>query len=178
MCNGLTFCKGVALIPALLLWAALAVGQSASTNSQTQVQPGQSSIRTSPQNPTTPLGAPPVRSSAGSEPGSQNSPSTASQPGSSQSSPEPPANISVQSIQPAQTGADQAPVNTEVHAVLDTPLSTRTSRPGDRFTATVNDPVRGSNGAVIVPAGARLEGEVAEDEPLKSVRALRGRTQL
>lgn len=171
-------CKGLTFIAALLLWVPVASGQSASTNSQTQAQPGQNSIRTNPQNASTPLGASPAQNAPESQTSTQNSSSAASQPSSSQSSATPPANVGVQSIPPAPTGADQAPVNTEVHAVLDTPLSTRTSKPGDRFTATVADPVRGSNRAVIVPAGARLEGEVADDEQLKSIPGLRDRTEL
>lgn len=166
-------CKGFMFIAVLLLWLGAAAGQSASTNSQPQTQPSQNSTRTNPENPGTPLGAPPVQNSPGSQAGPQNLSTTASQ-----SSATPPPNINVQSIPPAPTGANQAPVNTELHAVLDTPLSTRTSRPGDRFTATVADPVRGSNGAVIVPAGARLEGEVAEGEQLKAIPGLKDRTQL
>lgn len=169
--------KRLTFIAVLLLWVA-AAGQSASSNSQTQTQPTQNSTRTNPENPGTPLGAPPAQNSDESKPGPKNSSNTASQPGSSQSSATPPASISVQSVPATPSGADEAPVNTEVHAVLDTPLSTRTSKPGDRFTATVTDPVRGSNGAVMVPAGARLEGEVAEGEQLKAVQALRDKTEL
>ena len=169
-------CKGLTFITVPLLCVVVATGQSASTNSQTQTQPTQNSTTTNPQNPNTPLGAPPLQNLPGSQaPSSQNSSSTTSQPSSS---PEPPANMSVQSVPAASAGADQAPVNTEFHAVLDTPLSTRTSKPGDRFTATVTDPVRGSNGTVIVPAGARLEGEVAESEQLKAIQALRDKTEL
>jgi hypothetical protein len=56
----------------------------------------------------------------------------------------------------------QLPPNTEMHAVLDTPLSTKTSKAGDRFSATVVDPVRGSNGSVAIPAGTRLNGEITD----------------
>lgn len=170
-------CKGLTFVAVLLLWVTGATGQSASSNSQAQTQPSQNSTRTNPQSPSTPLGASPDRNLPASQAPSAQSSSTAGQPGSSQPSATPPAN-SVQSVPGAPTGADEVPVNTEVHAVLDTPLSTRTSKPGDRFTATVTDPVRGSNGAVIVPAGARLEGEVAESEQLKAVQALRDKTQL
>ncbi len=52
--------------------------------------------------------------------------------------------------------------NTEMRAVLDTPLSTKTSKAGDRFSATVIDSVRGSNGNVAIPAGTRLQGEVTD----------------
>ena len=56
----------------------------------------------------------------------------------------------------------QVPANTEMHAVLDTPLSTKTSKAGDRFSATVVDSVRGSNGSVAIPAGTRLNGEITD----------------
>ncbi|MBI2677774.1 MAG: TrbI/VirB10 family protein [Candidatus Koribacter versatilis] len=51
----------------------------------------------------------------------------------------------------AQT-ARTLPAGSGIRATLDTPLSTRTSLPGDRFTATIDDPS--------LP-GARLYGEVA-----------------
>lgn len=74
--------------------------------------------------------------------------------------------------------ADQIAAGTELHATLDTPLSTKTSKPGDRFTATVADPVRGSNGGVVIPGGARVEGEVADAEEGKTLAALRGKGKL
>jgi hypothetical protein len=67
---------------------------------------------------------------------------------------------------------------TEIRAALDTPLSTRTSKPGDRFTASITDPVRANNSAVVIPGGARIEGEVAEAEEGKTVAALRGKSTL
>ena len=72
----------------------------------------------------------------------------------------------------------QVQAGTEIHAVLDTPLSTRTSKAGDRFTATISDPVRASDGSVVVPPGARIEGEIAEMPPGRSAPALRGKGQL
>src|SRR4051794_10953622 len=53
---------------------------------------------------------------------------------------------------------------TEIKAVLDTPLSTKTSKVGDRFTATVAQDVKGVNGSVGIPAGSKIEGEVSEVE--------------
>jgi hypothetical protein len=67
---------------------------------------------------------------------------------------------------------------TEIHATLDTPLSTRTSKPGDRFTATIASQVSAENGPVIIPEGARLEGEVAEAENDKALAALHDKVQL
>jgi hypothetical protein len=73
---------------------------------------------------------------------------------------------------------DEVGAGTEIHAALDTPLSSKISRPGDRFTATVSDPVRANNGAVVIPAGARVEGEVAESEDEKTLAALKDKPKL
>jgi hypothetical protein len=50
----------------------------------------------------------------------------------------------------------------EIRATLDTPLSTKTAKVGDRFTATVSTPVRDSSGYEIVPIGSKLNGQVSE----------------
>jgi hypothetical protein len=73
---------------------------------------------------------------------------------------------------------DEVGAGTEIHAALDTPLSSKTSKPGDRFTATISDSVRANNGAVVIPSGARVEGEVAESEDGKTLAALRGKGKL
>jgi hypothetical protein len=73
---------------------------------------------------------------------------------------------------------EQVAAGTEIHATLDTPLSTKTSKPGDRFTATTAQPVRGNNGNEVIPPGARIEGEVSEAEEGKAVAVLRGRGKL
>lgn len=73
---------------------------------------------------------------------------------------------------------DEVGAGTEIHAALDTPLSSKTSKGGDRFTATVSDPVRASNGAIVIPAGARVEGEVAESEDAKTLAALKDKPKL
>ena len=75
-----------------------------------------------------------------------------------------------QNIPAANTSViDEVGAGTEIHAALDTPLFSKTSKPGDRFTATVSDPVRANNGAVVIPAGARVEGEVAARERVVGV---------
>ena len=74
-------------------------------------------------------------------------------------------------------GSGEISVGTEIRATLDTPLSTKTSKPGDRFTATVTQPVQGSSG-VVIPTGARVEGEVAEAEEGKTLPSVRGRGKL
>src|SRR5438309_4114897 len=73
---------------------------------------------------------------------------------------------------------DEVGAGTEIHAALDTPLSSKTAKPGDRFTATVSDPVQANNGAVVIPAGARVEGEVAESEDEKTLAALKDKPKL
>ena len=73
---------------------------------------------------------------------------------------------------------DEVGAGTEIHAALDTPLSSKTSKPGDRFTATLSEPVRANNGAVVIPSGARVEGEVAESEDGRTVAALKDKPKL
>jgi hypothetical protein len=62
---------------------------------------------------------------------------------------------------------------TEVRATLDTPLSTKTSRVGDRFTATVSAPVRSAIGNVIIPAGSKLNGQVSDSDNEKLADAIK-----
>lgn len=79
--------------------------------------------------------------------------------------------------EPVANGRD-IPLGTEIRATLDTPLSTRISRPGDHFTATVQQPIRANNGEVVVPAETKIEGEVTQVEQGKLVPALRGKGHL
>src|SRR5512140_2103697 len=84
-----------------------------------------------------------------------------------------------QGVPPANAAViDELGAGTEIHAALDTPLSSKTSKPGDRFTATVSDPVRANNGADVIPAGARVEGEVAESDDEKTLAALKDKPKL
>lgn len=85
-----------------------------------------------------------------------------------------------QSDAPANPTAviDEVGAGTDIHATLDTPLSTRTSKAGDRFTSTVSDPVRANNGAVVLPAGARIEGEVEDAEEGKMMGTVRGKGKM
>jgi hypothetical protein len=77
------------------------------------------------------------------------------------------------------SGIGQVAAGTEIHATLDTPLSSKTSKPGDRFTATIADEVRGpDNGALVIPGGARVEGEVAEPDDNKAIASLHGKGTL
>ena len=52
------------------------------------------------------------------------------------------------------------PTGAQLTATLDQTLGTSTSKVGDTFTATVAQSLRASNGSVVVPAGARIEGRV------------------
>lgn len=70
------------------------------------------------------------------------------------------------------------PLGTKIRAVLDSPLSSRVSRVGDRFTATVVQPIRAVDGEVVVPAGSSIEGEVVGIEHGRLVPALRGKGHL
>ncbi len=94
-------------------------------------------------------------------------------PGSSQNSPNP----NVNNPNPTADGG-LIVAGTEIHATLDTPLSTRTSKPGDRFTATIASQVGADNGPVVIPEGARVEGEVAEAENNQALAALHDKVQL
>lgn len=59
-------------------------------------------------------------------------------------------------------GADrmEVPSGTTVTATLDQELTTKSSSRGDPVTATVTAPVSGGDGSVLIPAGAKLHGEV------------------
>ncbi|HET9281659.1 MAG TPA: hypothetical protein VFR24_06820 [Candidatus Angelobacter sp.] len=119
--------------------------------------------------------APPAQQSA---PPAQN-PGTANQPANQNPSVTSP-NLNPATAQTAPSPAivDQIAAGTEIRAMLDTPLSTRTSRPGDRFTATIAEPAFGNNGQVVIPTGARIEGEVAEAEDDKTLAALKDKNAL
>jgi len=75
-------------------------------------------------------------------------------------------------------GGLMVPAGTEMHATLDTPLSSKTSRVGDEFTATVNQPVISQNGVVAIPAGARVRGQVSNIEEGKVLASVRGKARL
>src|SRR5690348_5227945 len=70
----------------------------------------------------------------------------------------------------AQPSQLALPVGTAVKMKLETALSTRTNKPGDKFSGRVTEPVV-LNGRTIIPVGAALEGKVMRaDEP----RRIRG----
>jgi carbonic anhydrase/acetyltransferase-like protein (isoleucine patch superfamily) len=57
-----------------------------------------------------------------------------------------------------------APIGTTMAISLNETISTETSRPGDGFTATLQDAIRDSNGNTLVPAGATVRGRVTQVE--------------
>ncbi|HEX4603720.1 MAG TPA: hypothetical protein VH724_06985 [Candidatus Angelobacter sp.] len=89
----------------------------------------------------------------------------------------PPQSSSSTAVNPS-AATDQISAGTEIRATLDTPLSTRTSQPGDRFTATISDSAGVSNGLAVIPGGSRVEGEVAQADDNKTLAALRGKGKL
>ena len=62
------------------------------------------------------------------------------------------------------SGTATIPAETEMQVRLDTPLSSRTARPEDRFEGTVMMPVYADN-RMVVAAGARVRGTVVSAEP-------------
>jgi hypothetical protein len=177
--------KAAMLFLSMLVSATVLSAQSTSPSSasQTQTPSTQSPNATNPQSPTTPMGSAPAQSSPATDQNAQQPSAAPNQTGTTAPAVDPnaaqtPTTANTQSVPAAVSGSDQVEANTEMHAALDTPLSTKTSKAGDRFTATISDPVRGSNGAVVIPAGSRVEGEVAEAEQGKAVAALRGKGKL
>ena len=55
-----------------------------------------------------------------------------------------------------------ASVGTTFSVTLNQTLSTETNRVGDSFSATLNSPILGSDGAVVVPAGATVRGRLTQ----------------
>jgi len=53
------------------------------------------------------------------------------------------------------------PADTVIAVVLDQTISSKTSKSGDKFTATVEAPVE-TEGKVAIPKGARAEGVVSD----------------
>jgi hypothetical protein len=70
----------------------------------------------------------------------------------------------VQPAPPPPT-ADAMPVGTVFNVQLDNRLSATQSTVGDRFTATVTQPLVAANGHVAVPAGAQVHGVVTGVQP-------------
>ena len=171
ICRGATLC-----LLALLSTVLAAQNGSAAVSAAASPQPSsvQDANHGNPQSPTVPMGSTPSQNPSENG-GVRPNPAAGASPDSNVNG------VTVSSApqtNPAPAAAsDQVLANTEFRAALDTPLSTRTSKPGDRFSATVVDPVRGSGGSIVIPAGSRLEGEIA-DAGDGAPAALRGRDAL
>jgi len=61
------------------------------------------------------------------------------------------------------------PAGTAVRMKLETPISTMTSKPGDRFAGRVTEPVM-LNGKTVIPVGAALEGRVMRASEPRRIR--------
>ena len=57
------------------------------------------------------------------------------------------------------------PVGTRLRARINQTLSSKTARIGERFTATVVDPVYSTNGVLVIPQGSTLTGRVDSVKP-------------
>lgn len=110
-------------------------------------------------------------------------PATSSNPNQTSPTPQPQPSTQTNAAQSATSASSTArnneiPNGTEIKATLDQRLSTDTSKVGDRFSATVAEPVRSADGNVVIPQGAKVQGEVTEVEQGKTVAALRGKAKL
>ncbi len=95
-----------------------------------------------------------------------------------QAQPPAPGTLGQRPVQPQYPGGRMVPAGTPIQATLDTPLSTKTSQVGDRFTATVAAPVNDANGRLAIPVGTKINGRVSQSEQGKTVAILRGRGRL
>ena len=59
-----------------------------------------------------------------------------------------------------RTVTSSAPAGTTFAITLNETLSTRTNQVGDAFTATLQEPIMGTDGNVLIPAGATVRGRV------------------
>jgi len=74
--------------------------------------------------------------------------------------------------------SNEVPAGTDIEASLQSALSTRTSQVGERFVAITTQPVRDVNDQIVIPTGARINGQVTESEEGKTLPTLRGRGKL
>lgn len=61
--------------------------------------------------------------------------------------------------------AEDGPPTRILQAYLTTPVCSETSRPGDKISATIAEPVLNADGSVAVPEGSLLTGEVTQAKP-------------
>lgn len=146
----------------VLLITALAVSQTTSPNTTPSTQPG-TAAQESNQN---------TNNGSYQQPPAQNPPAPYEQ---NQAAP---GTLGQRAAQPQYPGGHTVAAGSTIQATLDTPLSTKTSQPGDRFTATVAAPVHDANGQVAIPVGTKINGQVSQSEQGKTVAILRGKGRL
>lgn len=71
--------------------------------------------------------------------------------------------------QPAPPTADAIPAGTLLEVELDQTIGTERNRVGDRFTATVTDPLIAQNGQVVVPRGSVVHGVITGLDPSSNI---------
>jgi hypothetical protein len=69
--------------------------------------------------------------------------------------------LDVQTVAPSRVSGPFVQAGTTFRVKLDGPLGTQLSKPGDSFSATLIDPLVDLEGHVLVPAGAKLRGKIA-----------------
>jgi len=163
--------KFILLITSVCLGAAMAAAQ-ASTASPTINPPAATDTPTAPAQTSPTPNPTPAPAPAQTTTTPQNQVPQTDQPAPASGTVLHPANV------PETAQGNDVAKGTEIRATLDTPLSSKTSKVGDRFTATVAQDVKGVNGSVGVPAGSKLEGEVSEVEQGKALPQLRGKGRL
>jgi hypothetical protein len=65
-------------------------------------------------------------------------------------------------------GAEPAAPEWRLHAYLQQTISSGTAKAGDKFQATISEPVFNEEHAVVVPQGATLTGEITRSKPARS----------
>jgi len=74
--------------------------------------------------------------------------------------------------------SNEVPAGSDIEASLESALSTKTSQVGEHFVAITTQPVRDVNDQIVIPTGARINGQVTESEEGKTLPTLRGRGKL
>lgn len=70
---------------------------------------------------------------------------------------------------PASPPVTDGPPTWILQAYLMTPISSETSKPGDKISATIAEPVLNADGSVAVPEGSLLTGEVTQARPSRKL---------
>src|SRR5919108_1389759 len=97
----------------------------------------------------------------------------------SQNYPQVPVTQQTDQQNPTASGTKQVAQGTKLMAALDQPLSTKNSKVGDTFTASVQKDVPSSiDGSVAIPAGSKIQGQVVEAEQGKALPTVRGKGRL